>query len=223
LVQHKQLLPYKHAHSHTRAHAHTPPWRFQNSRNHHMFASVGGWLYEDLAGIGQTRSFEANYDPTSPDSVAFRHAVIFPRVTNHPNVSTASAFYESMSGRYSVDWEVISGPTGGVPCAADAPENSPLTLGCPGGGVITAVTFASFGNPSGSCATGFKKGTCDAPNSTSAVTSLCVGKSSCVVPVGNDFFGGDPCYVSNAPVILEPHGISRADTPHLTSTTYFFP
>ncbi len=37
------------------------------------------------------------------------------------------------------------------------------------------------------------KGSCDAANTTSAISKLCVGKSTCYVYVSDTFFG-DPCY-----------------------------
>jgi hypothetical protein len=74
-----------------------------------------------------------------------------------------------------------------------AAENANANLGCPAGQKITAVTFASFGNPTGSCATGFKLGSCNAGDSISMVISLCVGKNTCAVPATNTRFKGDPC------------------------------
>ena len=160
-----------------------------NSRNHHMFASVGGYLFEDLAGIGQTRTYQGNYDPTSPEAVGFRHAVIFPRVLDNANLSAGAGVYDSMAGRYSVSWDLGGDQAN---CVADAPENSVAQLGCPGG-VVTGVVFASFGTPTGTCAGGFSKGSCDDANTTSKVAALCMGKAACSIPVTTDFFG-EPCF-----------------------------
>jgi hypothetical protein len=162
-----------------------------NSRNHHMFASVGGWLYEDVLGLGQARSF-ASFDPTDVRASGFRHAIVFPRATGHEAVPFASGSYHSIVGPFEVTWQTLG--EGGEPCAADAPENAPVTLACPGGGIITGVTFASFGTPTGTCASGFTKGSCDAANSTAIVAATCVGKPSCVINVADTVFG-DP--VSN--------------------------
>ena len=156
-----------------------------------MFASVGGWLYEDLLGIGQTRPFTASYNPADSSAHGFRHAVIFPRATGHASVPFASGSFHSIAGEYIVAWS--SQGANGSPCVADAPENAPATIACPSGGLIQAVTFASFGTPTGSCAAGFAKGTCDAANSTAIVTAACVGKSTCVIDVSTDLFG-DPCF-----------------------------
>lgn len=56
-----------------------------------------------------------------------------------------------------------------------------MTLACASGGTFEHVVFASFGTPTGTCGS-FKKGTCDASNTTAWVESLCVGKSSCTIP-----------------------------------------
>ena len=162
-----------------------------NSRNHHMFASVGGWLFEDLAGIGQLRWDDSAYNPANGAHVGFRHAVLFPRATTHKAVGFVQGEYESQAGRYAISW---ANPTDlpGALCAEDAPENAPITLSC-GGGVITAITFASFGTATGSCAAGFAKSTCNAANSTAILAAACVGKQQCTIQVSTSLFG-DPCY-----------------------------
>ena len=154
-----------------------------------MFASVGGWLYEDLLGLGQTRQYDADYDPTSPDAVGFRHAVIFPRVTAHPNVTSASGFYDSQAGRYVVEWALQTSTAGN--CVDSAPENAPVSFSCPQG--IKGVVFASFGTPTGSCGGGFALGSCNAANSTQIVSDACVGKTACTIDVSTATFG-DPCF-----------------------------
>lgn len=154
-----------------------------------MFASVGGFLFEDLAGIGQTRQFQKNYDPTSSDAVGFRHAVIFPRVLDNANLTAGAGVYDSMAGRYGVSWDLGGDQAN---CVADAPENSVAQLGCPGG-VVTGIAFASFGTPTGTCASGFSKGACDDVNTTAKVAAQCMGMASCSIPVTTDFFG-EPCF-----------------------------
>jgi len=186
-----------------------------NSRNHHMFASVGGWLYEDLAGIDQRRWTDASYSPADPQSVGFKHAVIFPRATTHAAVGFVQAEYESQAGRYTVSWANPSDAPGAT-CAEGAPENAPVTFSCGLGGVFTGVTFASFGTPSGSCAAGFAKGSCDAANTTAIVSSACLGKASCTIAVSTTLFG-DPCYdtvkVLDAQLTCSvPAGVSVAAT-----------
>jgi len=60
------------------------------------------------------------------------------------------------------------------------------------GSFINTLIFSSYGNPSGSCAD-FKMGTCNALNSSSIVSSSCVGNSECTVFPNTSTFG-DPCY-----------------------------
>jgi hypothetical protein len=164
-----------------------------NSRNHHMFASVGGYLYEDLAGIGQIRITDTKYNPTDISQVGFKHAVLFPRATFHTDVGFVQGEYASISGQFAVSWinPNSSAATGGT-CIANAPENSPVTFSCPSGATFTDVLFASFGTPQGSCGS-FTTGSCNSQNSTFIVRNACIGKSTCTISVADTTFG-DPCY-----------------------------
>ncbi|CAK7346305.1 unnamed protein product [Dovyalis caffra] len=65
-------------------------------------------------------------------------------------------------------------------------------LQCAPGQSISAIKFASFGTPSGTCGN-YQKGTCHAPNSHSVVEKKCMGKESCMVTISNNNFGADPC------------------------------
>lgn len=51
--------------------------------------------------------------------------------------------------------------SGSVVCGS-APEGETVQLTCPSGATISHITFASFGNPIGSCGS-FSRGTCDSP------------------------------------------------------------
>ncbi|KAJ4838014.1 hypothetical protein Tsubulata_030945 [Turnera subulata] len=75
---------------------------------------------------------------------------------------------------------------------ATNPHRANLHLKCAPGQYISAITFASYGTPTGSCGT-FQKGTCHRPNSESIVEKKCVGKQSCRVAISNSNFGADPC------------------------------
>jgi hypothetical protein len=149
-----------------------------------VFSSVGAWLYKDLAGFRQ-RDADAPLDATAS---GFSHPVVFPKVTGHAALPYLSSTYNALPGRFAVSWQNVSGSA----CAANVAESGTATLSCASGGVITGVTFASFGTPSGGCGS-FKVGTCNAANSTSIVTAACVGKPSCSIAVGDALFG-DPCY-----------------------------
>jgi len=87
----------------------------------------------------------------------------------------------------------ISGIGGGsgTPVCATAAEGSKATLTCPTGQIISSVTFASFGAPTGTCGS-FAKGSCDALSSQTVVNSICLGRNSCSVPATNPVFS-DPC------------------------------
>ncbi|RCV18459.1 hypothetical protein SETIT_3G302400v2 [Setaria italica] len=69
-----------------------------------------------------------------------------------------------------------------------APE---LHLQCDEGHVISKITFASYGTPSGSCQN-FSVGNCHASTTLDLVTEACVGQNKCSISVTNDVFG-DPC------------------------------
>src|SRR5690349_17290077 len=80
-------------------------------------------------------------------------------------------------------------PAGTVCAVAD--EGNRLSLSCPSGQTITAVTFVSYGTPSGSCGA-FRTGTCNAADAATTLAGLCVGQNACEVDATNDIFG-DPC------------------------------
>ncbi|WP_437308992.1 CAP domain-containing protein [Sorangium sp. So ce388] len=94
----------------------------------------------------------------------------------------------------SVDEELSDGksdPLAGSVCDTAA-EGADVTLSCPAGEVITAIEFASYGRPRGTCG-GFRTTTtCNASTSKSVVERACVGQSSCTVLANNATFG-DPC------------------------------
>ncbi|EMS56907.1 Beta-galactosidase 15 [Triticum urartu] len=69
-----------------------------------------------------------------------------------------------------------------------APE---LRLRCDDGHLITKITFASYGTPSGGCQN-FSEGKCHASSTLALVSEACVGNNECAISVSNDVFG-DPC------------------------------
>jgi serine/threonine-protein kinase len=87
------------------------------------------------------------------------------------------------------DADIVS--TSSVGVCGSAAEGSSLTLACPTGAVITGITFASYGSPTGACGS-YQAGSCNASTSTSVVSNACVGKASCIVAANNATFG-DPC------------------------------
>ncbi|XP_072989067.1 beta-galactosidase 5-like [Typha latifolia] len=65
-------------------------------------------------------------------------------------------------------------------------------LRCAPGQSISAIKFASFGTPSGTCGS-FQQGSCHAPNSQTILEKKCVGQQRCTVTISPNNFGGDPC------------------------------
>ncbi|KAJ4917484.1 Beta-galactosidase 8 [Raphanus sativus] len=58
---------------------------------------------------------------------------------------------------------------------------------------ISAIKFASFGNPDGSCGS-FEKGTCEGnKNTVDILTQECVGKEKCSIDVSTEKFGAPDC------------------------------
>ena len=78
----------------------------------------------------------------------------------------------------------------GIICGTAA-EGSNITLTAPAGTVITAINFASYGTPNGSCGN-FSLGTCHAANSVSVVSGLAIGRNTVTIAATNITFG-DPC------------------------------
>ncbi|KAL7155366.1 hypothetical protein ABFS83_03G070300 [Erythranthe nasuta] len=65
-------------------------------------------------------------------------------------------------------------------------------LSCGPGQSISAIKFASFGTPKGTCGS-FQLGNCHSQNSNALIEKMCVGKESCKIAVSNSYFGSDPC------------------------------
>ena len=154
-----------------------------DSRNHHMYSSVSGWMVTDMAGISVPKSYnEIHFHPARALGLS------------HVSVSLEHPKPVHLSWRRN----------GGVQCAKQAENQSPLnpnlpkhddlTISCgdEDGGTIEKILFSSYGNPTGHCGGYHKKGNCHATNSEEVVEKLCLGKRGCVVPTGADFWG-NPC------------------------------
>ncbi|WOK92498.1 beta-galactosidase 5-like isoform X2 [Canna indica] len=57
---------------------------------------------------------------------------------------------------------------------------------------ISAIKFASYGTPLGTCGS-FQQGPCHSPNSYTILEKKCIGQEKCVVAISTANFGGDPC------------------------------
>eukprot|EP01113_Clastostelium_recurvatum_P040041 TRINITY_DN6184_c0_g2_i1.p1 TRINITY_DN6184_c0_g2~~TRINITY_DN6184_c0_g2_i1.p1 ORF type:complete len:543 (-),score=68.16 TRINITY_DN6184_c0_g2_i1:118-1746(-) len=155
-----------------------------NSRNHIMFGSVGAWFYKTLAGIKTGDAYGAG---------GLRSVTFAP-----PNVlsglSQVSASFNTLNGQVETSWK----RTGGSVICGQAAENYALELSCasigaPSGSVISSISFASYGTPSGHCNRYGYQSSCHL-NITQFVSRLCVGKPSCSFNASLSTFGNDPCF-----------------------------
>lgn len=157
-----------------------------DSRNHHMFSSPSAWHYE-LAGFTDLR--RTGLGPVVAMSAA-----------NTPALSSAAVSFAAPAGLLSFQWQ----RHGGVQCGK-SPENQglknpalplhvPLVIDCGSmGGVISAVSFASWGLPFGYCGNFEVNNSCNLANTTNTVQSICVGQQFCELPTTVDFWT-DPCF-----------------------------
>lgn len=75
---------------------------------------------------------------------------------------------------------------------AKAYEKKTVELACQGR-PISAINFASFGTPDGTCGS-FRKGSCESSKDVlSILHTECVGKESCTIDVSEDKFGTASC------------------------------
>ncbi|XP_010254673.1 PREDICTED: beta-galactosidase 3-like [Nelumbo nucifera] len=85
-------------------------------------------------------------------------------------------------------------------------------LHCAPGQSISAIKFASFGTPLGTCGS-FQRGTCHAPTSYSILDKMCIGQERCAVTISNSNFGADPC-----PNVLKRLSVEAVCSPTATTT-----
>ncbi|KAJ6428139.1 hypothetical protein OIU84_023538 [Salix udensis] len=107
---------------------------------------------------------------------------------NNEGDNTLVLFEEFGGDPASVNFQTIAI---GSACVS-AEENKKIELSCQGR-PISAIKFASFGNPLGTCGS-FSSGTCEASNDAiSIVEKACVGQESCTIDVSEDTFGSTTC------------------------------
>ena len=154
-----------------------------DSRNHHMFSSVSGWMVTDMVGLSQ-----------DPKSVGFKEITFRPA----PSLELSGA---SVNLEYPKSVHFSWRRSGGIQCGKAAEGQSKLrpglqrhdglSISCGGDEEILQILFASFGTPSGQCGY-YSKGACHANNSHKIVEQLCLGEEGCIVPTNTDFWA-DPC------------------------------
>ncbi|OVA08315.1 D-galactoside/L-rhamnose binding SUEL lectin domain [Macleaya cordata] len=115
-----------------------------------------------------------------------------PRSFLQEGTNTLVLFEEAGGDPAQVSFQTV---TVGTICA-NTYEGNTLELSCQGNQSISAVQFASFGDPQGNCGS-FKKGTCEAANSLSVVQKACVGKSRCSIDVSEGTFGSSSDHCGN--------------------------
>ena len=155
-----------------------------NSRNHHMFSSISGWMRTELVGL------------TMPvGSYAYNTVDLYPaRVLDLTYASVTQEWPKNIS----FSWERI----GGLQCIksaaiSTASEHHPLLkdhakITCGKNAVIKRIDFASFGTPTGTCGSYAINNTCHHPHSMDYVKDMCVGMAECTVPLWMEKWG-DPC------------------------------
>jgi hypothetical protein len=81
-----------------------------------------------------------------------------------------------------------------TPTCARVEDNAVATFSCGAGATITGVPFASYGEPAGSCASGFAPApACASANASAVLAALCVGREACSLLVNFQAGFGDPC------------------------------
>lgn len=75
---------------------------------------------------------------------------------------------------------------------SEEPRKPKVHLRCAIGQSISAIKFASFGTPLGTCGS-FQQGSCHSPNSHAILEKKCIGQQRCSVAISMTNFGGDPC------------------------------
>ena len=154
-----------------------------DSRNHHMFSSVSGWMMMDMVGLSMPEG-----------SYGFNEIHFHPARTldlSHASVSLENPKPISMSWQRNGGIQCAKSPEDRSSINPGLPKHNGLEVSCGKEGTIVQILFASFGNPTGHC--GYhKRGGCHVEESITVVEKLCLGKNKCQVPTDADFWG-DPC------------------------------
>ena len=160
------------------------------SRNHIMFGAVSDWYYKYLAGITM-----------ADNSRGWQQLVLRPEVWNAQrgvsvcaNLSSTEGSIDTPRGMVSAAWSCLpvkSNGDGNTGVCQQVNYTFTARLSCTHGAVVKSIDFASFGTPTGSCATGFTANlSCSAHDSMAVVQRECLNKSSCSVDATNHNFGG---------------------------------
>eukprot|EP01052_Picozoa_sp_SAG31_P038505 SAG31_NODE_5160_length_2708_cov_1.340744_2_plen_236_part_00 len=129
------------------------------------------------------------------------------------NLSSTEGSIVTPRGLLSGSWTCGGGASG---LCGQAAEHQSLKLSCDGSGTIAKIDAAFFGTPSGSCASGFKAGSCNAAGVVQKLATKCVGKPECTVDIDTELFG-DPCFDTKKSLAVQASGCGGA-----TSKTVVF-
>ncbi|KAJ7969973.1 Beta-galactosidase [Quillaja saponaria] len=111
-----------------------------------------------------------------------------PRSFLQDGVNTLTLFEEFGGNPSLVNFQTIKVGT----ICGNLYENNTLELSCEGS-PISAIKFASFGNPQGICGA-FEKGTCESSkDALSIIQNECVDKEKCSITVSENTFGSTNC------------------------------
>ncbi|XP_010273985.1 PREDICTED: beta-galactosidase 15-like [Nelumbo nucifera] len=150
------------------------------------------FLADKKAGCNDTCDYRGTYDPTKcltncgNPSQRWYH---IPRSFLMKNRSNTLILFEEIGGNPSqVSFQTV---TVGTACG-NAYEGNTLQLSCQGGRKFTAIQFASFGDPQGSCGM-FRKGTCESANTLNVVRKACLGQERCKITSSEATFGSSKC------------------------------
>jgi hypothetical protein len=165
-----------------------------------MLGGYGGWLFSTIAGLSR-----------QPGSASWGALDFAPPQPLPPslNLTSASATVDTPLGLAEVAWSSLDASAalcGRVSENAALPNGTSLTLRCAGGGVFSAVAFASFGTPGGASCPYAINATCHAPASSAVVAALCLGRAQCTIPATAAAFGGDPCPLTRKALAVQLEG-----------------
>ncbi|OVA11463.1 D-galactoside/L-rhamnose binding SUEL lectin domain [Macleaya cordata] len=149
-------------------------------------------FFADEEGCSETCDYRGPYDNNKcvyncgNSSQRWYHV---PRSFLRDDMNTIVLFEEIGGNPSSVSFQTVK--VGSV--CADAYEGKTLELSCQGGGrTISAIKFASFGDPHGSCGS-FEKGSCESDRLLTVLEEACVGEESCSIDVSEGSLGPTNC------------------------------
>ena len=100
------------------------------------------------------------------------------RSASHP-LRWSTATKTTPRGTFAMFWSVSSSASKAESCSQGG-EGDSVVVNCTGGG-IQEIMLADYGTPTGSCASGVRKGNCTTSNLTKIVSEVCQGQAFCTL------------------------------------------